>query len=236
LLALLAAGVAVWLMMGGTRLARAVPPLCLLTAVAVTAWLYQYLKLPPRVYLPAFAAFPAAALAGAAGPRGWRDLHPAARPWDVAVLALLGALLALRTAFDLWESADNRARHARALDMMAQLAPRPDQLFVVWGADLPFEDVVFPLRPTAPPPGLEAVGFGWMTRAPFTRRRLDEFGVADLYRALYERDDVRLVCTPARAQLLCSYLHERYGVRVEPRVTFAHPGLREAEVYRICRP
>src|SRR5690606_16022840 len=75
-------------------------------------------------------------------------------------------------------------------EAMVRLAPRPDQLYVILGCQypyhdiLPFQDVAF-LRP------LRALGT--YHHSGFNRVRMREYGITDVYCALYERDDVLLI-------------------------------------------
>jgi hypothetical protein len=221
-------------MMPGDRLTRAAALLCLLVAVALVPVLYFYFRLPARVYLPAFAAFPAASLALASAPpvRPRRRLLPLLLTW--AALVFTALLLAQRIQIEVRSEAARRSLHARAREMMAELSPRGDQLFVLWADEFPYQDLVYPQYDGAPRT-FKAVGFSWTTATPLTRRRMDEFGITDLYRALYERDDVLLVCKPERLPLLAAYLRQHYGVCTEGREVFSHPGLYSARVYKVCK-
>jgi hypothetical protein len=229
---LLATGLACWLMMPGDRRTRAAALLCLLVTVALVPVLYFYFRLPARVYLPMFAAFPAAGLALASAPpvRPRRRLVPFLL--TCAALVLTAVLLAQRTDHEVRQRVGRRYLHAQALEMMARLSPRPDQLFVLWSDEFPYEELVSP-QDAGLPRGFKAVGFGWTTPTPWTRRRLDEFGISDLYRALYEREDLLLVCKPERLPLLSAYLEQHYGVRTEGREVFSHPALHGANVYQV---
>src|SRR5262249_8012978 len=89
----------------------------------------------------------------------------------------------------------------------------------------PYQQVVPPLRPLPVPDSFKAVAFLWLTPTPLTNRRLAEFGIGDVYRALYERRDVVLLSNPLGNRLLAAYLAEHHGVRLGGRVVFAHPAL-----------
>jgi len=236
LLILLISGIACCLVAGGGWLRRAGPFAALVIAAALSIALYFQHHLPERVYLAAFSAFPATALALAApGPRGWRDLD-VLRRWSVlGAGALAVILLGLNAAAERRREAARRISPAEARQMLAELDPRPDHLYIFWGADFPYEDVVFPGQACSLPAQLKAATFSWATRTPLHDQRLEQFGITDIYRAVYERDDVRLVCRPENAALLCAYLKEHYGVEARVEEVFAHRALRFARVFRIRR-
>ena len=194
--------------MGGVWLVRAVPLACLAVAAALSAAVYFDLYLPERVYLSAFTCFPAAALTLAGGPRRWLDVGTARRGLALAALALLVVALIQRTAADLRDDDASRAGQAQAPEMIAALAPRPDQLYVLWASNFPYEQVVVPHAARPFPPELKTITFSWALRTPVTQSRLDAFGITDIYRAVYERD-VRLICVPQHIAILTEYLKER---------------------------
>ena len=225
LLVLLAVGAACLLLMGGGWRARLVPLLCLAVAAGVCLVLFRFYQLPARVYFPALGAFAGVALLRA----------PSARSGAAVLLValLLGALLTWRLAATFAASAGAAARHTRALQMLQRLAPRSDQLFVLWAHFFPYEDLVYPLEPLAVGPDFKAVSLGTTTRTPFTTRRLEAFGISDLYRALYQRRDVVLLSEPTFNRILGAYLARHYGVRLGGRVVFAHPALGGARFYTL---
>jgi hypothetical protein len=235
LLALLGFGAACLALTGGGWRARAVPLLCLLAAAAVSLWLFLYYHLPARVSFPAFAGFAAVAVFGAAGVPGRREFWPGtpAGAWRAAVLVLAAGLLAWRFAASAEAAGAVRARHLEAAEMMERLGPRPRQLFVLWAASFPFEDVVYPLKPAAVPPSFKAVSLGVLTTTPITAQRLREFGVTDLYRSLCANRDVLIVCNTRDLRLLAGYMRKHYGVHLGVRPYFADPVLRPAYIFSL---
>src|SRR5690606_1697630 len=74
-------------------------------------------------------------------------------------------------------------------ESMSRLAARADNLYVVFGSHYPYHHIL--------PFG--DIGFmrsmkilGTLHNTGFNKRRMREFGVSDVYRALYERDDLFL--------------------------------------------
>jgi hypothetical protein len=235
LLALLGFGFVCLALMGGGWRARIIPVLCLLAALAVSAVLYFYFHLPARVYFPAYAAFPAAALIRLAPAQSGTALVPRQLPpfaW-AATLAAVGVLIAWRLVALRKDNALAQDRDARALRMVQGLGPRRGQLFVAWAANFPIEELVSPLRPLSAVRNLKLVGLGWLTPTPLTERRLREFGITDLYPALYERRDVFLISDEGLNWLLAQYLGRHYHVRLGAKVVFKHPALEPAAVYTL---
>jgi hypothetical protein len=224
LLVVLAVGASCLLLLGGGWRARLVPLLCLAVAAAVCLVLFWFYHLPARVYFPALGAFAGVALL-------WESTRSGAAV--VLVALLLGALLTWRLAATFAAGAGAGARHTQALQMLQRLAPRSDQLFVLWAHFFPYEDLVYPLEPLSVGPDFKAVSLGTTTPTPLTTRRLAEFGISDLYRALYQRRDVVLLSEPSFNRILGAYLARHYRVRLGGRVVFAHPALGGARFYTL---
>jgi hypothetical protein len=72
---------------------------------------------------------------------------------------------------------------------------------------------------------------GMLTPTPLSRRRLEAFGMNDVYRALYERDNVLLFSDPEGNRLLGAYLAEHYGVRLGGKIAFTDPALSPSAFY-----
>jgi hypothetical protein len=115
--------------------------------------------------------------------------------------------------------------------MLAALRPRDDTLFVLWADAFPYQQLVLPLEPLPVPPSFKAVGLLWVTRTPLTARRLEEFGIDDLYKALYQRSDVLLLSNPIGNRILAAYLAKHYGVELRARAVFGHPALGGNQFY-----
>ena len=234
-LPLLAAVAAGLVLAGGGWRGRVVPLLCLLAALVVCLVLYRYFHLPARVYFPALAAVLGAVIVSAVGelsPADWRVRSPAGAGRVVTVVA--AALFVLIGLIDLGNlGSAARARSAQARKMLARLAPRKNQLFVLWADAFPYQDVVLPLQRLALPRQFKAVGLIWVTHTPLTARRLEEFGITDLYRALYERPDVLLFSNPLGNRILGAYLARHYGIRLGGRAYFTDPALGPIRIYAL---
>jgi hypothetical protein len=233
---ILITGAACLLLMGGGLWSRLVPCLCFLATVTLCLALHFRFHLQPRLLFPALCVFVAAAVAGSVGSfapslgRTWSWV--AARHW--AAWTFVVALLLWQVGYYVFLSDLNRLRRARAEAMLADLAPQPGQLIILWGAHFPYEDLVLPLDDQRALKGLKACSLGAYLQTPLTARRLQSFGIDDLFKALYERPDVFLVSTQDQNQALGAYLSRHYGVRLGARVVLRHHLLKGAQVLQLA--
>jgi hypothetical protein len=103
-------------------------------------------------------------------------------------------------------------------DMKDELHIGPNQLVVIWADTLPLAKVVTPLGNTDAFRKMRGVSLSGLWPTPYTRRRLAEFDIADLYRAIAQRPDVFFVANPKLMLLFGRYLRTHYSIE---------PGLRE---------
>lgn len=199
-----------------SRHSAVVAVLGLAGAVVVGVLLVTFLlRCPPSVYavLLGFAAalplaLPTRAIRCAARrPGTWLQLG-----WPVLTAALAAESVAqLR-----FEAALTTGMHERLTRALATLRPRPDQLYVVWGGCYPFEMLLGEadfqsLR------ALKMLATGFCCQSPVSDARLAEFGITDLYRAMWERPDVFVIGGPELNDLFANYVREHYGKRVVAR-------------------
>jgi len=221
----LLAAVAGLLLAGAGRRAWLELVVGLATVAVLTVYLiYARKPPPPRVYLPMFAAVAwigvwpwSASAAGRAG-AGWPRRARLAALAAAAVCVLWAARWAL--ASYRWQSRENRRDQAALAAALARLNPQPRQLYAVWGWALPWP--YWP--PAADARRLEAFRIFPLSsaqRLPGPQRRLREFGIEDLHRALAEREDLFLICDPREEfPLYQRYLRERYGRDVKGETVF----------------
>ena len=163
-------------------------------------------------------------------PRCWSQFGR----WPVTTLRqlLVVTTLAIGAAHLVGAALDGQRVNERASalrEAMVRLAPRPDQLYVILGCQypyhdiLPFQDVAF-LRP------LRALGT--YHHSGFNRVRMREYGITDVYCALYERDDVLLISNDEINALLASAIARHHGVEVVFERVFEGPGF---IVYDVAR-
>ncbi len=209
---------------------------CYLVACVSCVYLYHDLHLPARVFCPVFAACAVVIVALSAGPRSIAS----ASPWTRSVVArttiaiLIAALLCWRGTVTLVENSNFLRLHSQAEDLMRRLNPRRDQLFVVWGAEFPYEHVILPLKSEGRETNFKVLGLGVLTATPFTTRRLEEFGVSDLYSILRRRRGFFFISNKAENGTLASYFRDHYRLRIAGAIALAHPALEPAAVYSLA--
>jgi hypothetical protein len=184
-------------------------------AAATAGWLLLVLRdYPPRVAQPTLAFLCLAGIAlGAREPSLRRGAR--ARGALALVLALgAGCWAVVR----LEQHSRLAGPLSRALlQALERLERRPNELYVVWGAEFPYE-LLPPLGRWEELRGLNLLGLGTDSSSPRLERRLAQFGIDDLYRALYTRDDVRLISRPRLNELFVRWVAEHHGVRIVPRL------------------
>lgn len=202
-----------------------------LAVLALAAYLVFVLhRFPPRTYQPMLAVAVAlsAVLAAATENTGrW--------PPRIRVVALLALAIGLPGLVSIWHGrsefgAGLNSAFREAVDQL----PR-QRLLVVWGAALPIE-LTLPLSDMHEYRGLRLYSLGSDTRSPYNAALLEEFGIEDIYRAIYTRDDVLVIGSDALNGLLVRYAAEHYGDRVSfwPVARYGKNGWHLFTVYRFA--
>lgn len=143
------------------------------------------------------------------GERAGRRLWPALAA-GTGLVALAQAAFYVRNA----SKADRFVAEAAA--DVARLAPRPDELYVIWDVALPAARLV---RPGGTDPHFAAGHWYWLgtaTLAPYSLAQLRAFPAPDLPTALADRRDVHLVAQPFQVARLVALYREHYGRAVAP--------------------
>ena len=197
----------------GRRLAVAVVAGCMLLAVCGYLLLVLH-RFPPRVYQPMFACLAAFLLVLADGGTGWRWPRRASTWIGVAGLVVVAGTLPSVVAT--W---DGRAEFGQRLsdrlrEGLVDIAPSADRLYVVWGASLPFE-LIPPLSSMDELREMKIFFLASGTRSRYNAARLEEFGIDDIHRAIYTRDDVFVISNDALNRLFVAYVAEHYGEPIE---------------------
>jgi hypothetical protein len=180
------------------------------------------LRAPPaRVHLPVW-------LLTLAVPVSWGALRESA---DAAVrsaraalwmaVAAVAAALLVHTWTARAEAGQREQRAAAARRDLARLAPYREGLLLNWAGLFPVHELVRPLEPfsdrSGQPRELGRYSFfwlGWPARLPVNQLWLERHGVHDLYRALYERDDLLLLTRPEYLPFVERDIREHRGVEV----------------------
>jgi hypothetical protein len=119
--------------------------------------------------------------------------------------------------------------HLLMMQDLARLNPRPNQLFVTWGGDFPYETFQLPKESDSSSRDMEFLGLGVGNHDPVVQDRLRAFGIHDLYQALYQRNDIFLICMLRKEDLLSRYIEEHYHTRVVVQTIF------EGNTFRVCK-
>jgi hypothetical protein len=222
-LAILAIGRSTWV----------IPLTCYAVAIIACLLIYGYMHLPPRVYCSVFGGCAATAIVLSAGLRSLES-RPAwveRRVGRYLALAVIGSVIAWRGAA-IWRSNANFVSyHESAMRMLKQLAPKPNQLFVIWAGDFPFEFVTLPLARQSLPADFKVMTMAWTTG--FTQLRLHERGAHDLMSLVRQTGPTYFICEKADTDLLNAYFRAHYGVGLKDHVVFAHPALYDSAVYQL---
>jgi len=87
-----------------------------------------------------------------------------------------------------------------------------EKIYVVWGNALNMEDMG-PLSAPEKLKNFNIITSGWLTHSPYYYFLLKKFEITDIYRALYEKDNVFLICRNDQEmlKLLQFYIKEHYN-------------------------
>jgi hypothetical protein len=164
-------------------------------------------RFPHSVSEPLAALVPALGTAGITVPR--RSLR-AGRLAYILGFALLGVLL-VRT----WSATISRSRSAqsmsdRLVEAMHDLRPSPDELYVDWGGCFPYELLLGSqqIRELAP---MRILALGCANQTPINKERLREFHIDNLFQAIFERKNIRVVGYGDTIPQIARYADEHYG-------------------------
>jgi hypothetical protein len=229
---LLACGAAIVAILSVDPSARLIPLACFLMALTTCAVVYHDMHLPARVYCPVLTGCVATALVFSNGPRafGKRPAWVETAVGRYTAIAILGALIVWRGYADWRSNANFVSYHKSAVAMLGNLAPKSDQLFVVWAGDFPFEYMTLPLGGKPLPADFKVMTMG--NTSGFTRQRMRELGVRDLRALVRGGGQTYFVCQAADTALLDAYFWAHYGEHLKGREVFAHPALYDSAIYQ----
>jgi hypothetical protein len=217
------------------RSARFVPLACYVVTAVVCVLLYEYLRLPARVYCPAFAACAVTPMVFAAGPRSLGRRGPwTESAWGRRVILLLVVALFVWRGSAMWQAnAEFREDHRQAALMMKELAPRPTQLYVVWAASFPYEYLVLPFESESLPRDFKVLGLDGRAQTPPTLQRMKEFGVTDMRSIVRRGSGTYLICERLPANMLRVYLEAHYGMKVVYYLNYSNAVLGAGAVWQM---
>jgi hypothetical protein len=213
----------------------AVVAIALAASVGLIMYLILFSKTPPsRVYVPVL-AFPlsvAACLAHGSSflpperfrtwmrvlfsqPAGWRRALriPLTKYAAVAVLLLL-CVAVFKGTYHQYRCSRGRIKASTQLyDLLAQIEPADDRLFVCWAATFPYE-ALRPFDTLDSMAGLHLLVLGWPQNTPLHQRVKDRFAIDDLAEAIFRRNDLYLIAHPYYLGLYESYVREHFGAEL----------------------
>jgi len=109
----------------------------------------------------------------------------------------------------------NIEKNQRFREDLIKLRPTKDQLYVVWGASLPYTSIL-PFESYDYLQNFKYISLGSRLRTPIAEKRMREYGVKDIYRDLYSKDNIFLIINNLRyAYLYSQYVLEHYGIKVQ---------------------
>ncbi len=102
-----------------------------------------------------------------------------------------------------------------------RLAPVEDDLYLVWGAAVPWESLS-PFDTLSFMRDWKLIILGTTLRTPITKARKEQFGIDNLYKALYEHDNINIIIRNIRYLYIYRVLvNEHYGVDLKFKNEFA---------------
>ncbi len=194
------------------------PSVLFALAFALAMFFDRYYYIPNHVLILLFFGAMAGAVLRPQGP----DILPSVASWILAGAVVLTFLVVVLLTFVTLGNAEIH-RQKMSSDVqrwVTELDTRPDQLFVVWADIFPFERLVDPLHDPKLIRPFRCVSLSFLLPTPFTKRRMAEFDVTNLYQAICERSDVFVGAQKDRIPLLRQYLFVHYGIDVPFHMTF----------------
>jgi hypothetical protein len=118
-----------------------------------------------------------------------------------------------------------RSSHVRrdrvALErFLNELSPSTNKLYVTWGWALPYE-LVSPLDSLDRWSRATFLSLSWNQGTPWNEAIKRRYGISNLSRAIYERDDIELVAMEEDVKLFTTFAKEHFGGDVEFVANFA---------------
>ena len=139
----------------------------------------------------------------------------------ILTLVSLFSLLCLGQIKASKQVSDNQAYYEKELEHdLAELMPRPKQLYVTWGGDFPYQAFQLPEEGRPASRQMEFLGLGVGNHDAVVQDRLHSLAIKDLYQAFYQRDDIFLICVEEKKMMLSQYVWEHYHTRVAAETAF----------------
>ena len=136
----------------------------------------------------------------------------------IFLIALVVAGLSVIINRNVTDSKNNTALNSNFRQVFERLNPSENQLYVIWGASLPFENNL-PFENTDYLSDFKILSLSTYLPTPFTKKRLEKHSIDNLYEALYKKDNLFLVVNTMRnIYFYTEYVREHFDVNIQ----FAH--------------
>jgi hypothetical protein len=204
-------------------------------AVFLVAFVAWNKKMPPqRVYFPLLTFPMSVALLAPAWPTKTRDRHgtdPTGRAivawltrpprqvrpllaYGMTVLLVVGVGMAIHRQYR--RSVHVRRARGELQAFLADLRPTGRQVYVCWRCAMPFE-LISPFDSLRSWAHMPLLAMGWPQRTPYQERIKQQFDIASIARAIFEREDVVLVVAPEDCSSIGAFAKEHFDAEIEFR-------------------
>jgi hypothetical protein len=194
-------------------------------AFGLAVFLRIYFWNPPRVLVSLFAG----ALAccglrpdGSVGAAAWSAVTRSTRIAR-AMAYVCAAYMAFQALNGMsWDDSDGQFLHAESTRVVRRMDLRSDKLYVAWREQFPFEHLVVPLQDPTILRNFRCLSLSCVLDTPFTERRLRDFNIDDIYKAVWERPDVFLVSHQKLLDFFERYVRLHYKTELTFRYFIDH--------------
>jgi hypothetical protein len=196
---------------GEGRLRMAITLLSVICASLVIVWVFQ--RFPTSVSHPLAALVPAIGAVGKGSSRPFSIARKIAYAIGLGILSVLLVRLWMATTL----RADAiQAMSNRLVEAVKELRPQPDQLYVDWGGNFPYELLLGARQIRALEP-MRMLSLGCANQTPINRERLQQFHIENIFRAICERPNTRVIGQWTTVAQMQGYAQEHCGRRLRVR-------------------
>ena len=200
----------------------------LVLIVVMMAWLIYAKRLPARVFQPMLSYF--AVLCLYFGDMHLRHLSKSRKILHRVFLLFFAVAIFYGATLMYGESVSAREHSESFRATIDTLAPKKDQLFIVWGASLPYVDIL-PFDTMDFMENFNLISLGTTLRTPVTKARMKEFGIDNIYRAPYEKKNIYFIVRNNKYLFLYTqFVKEHYDVDIKFRYIFTSDDFNVAQV------
>jgi len=196
---------------GERRLRMAVTVLSVIASALLIAWFFQ--RFPMSVSHPLAALVPAVGAACNGSARPYSLGRKLAYALGLSILSVLLVRLWIAT---MHRAEAIQAMSNRLVEAIEDLRPQPDQLYVDWGGNFPYELLLGARQIKALQP-MRMLALGCANQTPINQERLQQFQIDNIFRAICERPNIRVIGIKETTAQMQGYAQEHYGRRLVVR-------------------